>query len=102
MTIAFAVLFCSVLVWLFLCYRIFKILETRHPETYKSIGEPSLIWNNSLKSNFLFFRFFFRRGWKDLEDDGLSRLGDAMVVFLVLYLVLYALLAGGILAASPG
>lgn len=83
--VLFGVLFCSVFVWFFLCYRLFKILETRHPETYIAMGKPSLIMNNSISNNISFMKFLFKRGWRDLNDDGLARLGNTMLVFFAFY-----------------
>ncbi len=83
--ILFGVLFCSVFVWFFLCYRIFKILETRHPEKYESMGKPSLIMNNSLSNNIAFMKFLFKREWRALSDSGLETLGNFMLVFFAIY-----------------
>lgn len=82
----FGVLFCSVFVWFFMCYRIFKILETRHPEKYESMGKPSLIMNNSISSNLMFMKFLFKREWRTLNDFGLNNLGRSMLVFFGVYL----------------
>jgi hypothetical protein len=87
LVIMFGVLFCSVLVWFFLCNRLFKILETRHPEKYESMGKPSLIANNSLSSNLTFMKFIFKREWRNLDDSGLSDLGKFMLVFFVIYML---------------
>ena len=83
--ILFGILFCSVLVWFVLCIRLFKILETRHPEKYESMGKPSLIMNNSLSSNMTFMKFLFKREWRELEDSGLAMLCKSMLVFFALY-----------------
>lgn len=85
--IMFGVLFCSVFVWFFLCFRLFKILETRHPEKYESMGKPSLIMNNSLSSNITFMKFLFKLEWRELEDSGLAALGKSMLIFFALYLI---------------
>ncbi len=85
--IMFGILFCSVFVWFFLCYRLFKILETRHPEKYESMGKPSLIMNNSLSSNITFMKFLFKREWRDLDDSGLATLSKSMLVFFAIYTV---------------
>ncbi|WP_444895967.1 hypothetical protein [Microbulbifer sp. SSSA005] len=85
--IIFGVLFCSVFVWFFLCYRLFKILETRHPDKYASMGKPSLIMNNSISSNISFMKFLFKREWRDLGDSGLATLGKSMLVFFAVYMM---------------
>ncbi len=83
--ILFAILFGSVFVWFFLCHRLFKILETRHPEKYKSMGEPSLIMNNSLNTNRTFMKYLFKREWRDIEDPGLASLSKWMLIFISIY-----------------
>ncbi len=83
----FGILFCSVLVWFFLCYQLFKILETRHPEKYESMGKPSLIMNNSLSSNITFMKFLFKSEWRELNDNGLALLSKSMLVFFCAYMV---------------
>ena len=97
--IMFAISFCSVFVWFFLCYRLFKILETRHPEKYESMGKPSLIMNNSLSGNITFMKFLFKREWRYLDDTGLATLGKSMLVFFAIhtvgFLVLFLLVLQG-------
>ena len=85
--IMFGVLFCSILVWFFLCNRFFKILETRHPKKYESMGKPGLIAKNTMSSNLTFLKFLFKREWRDLDDAGLAALGEFMLVFFVIYMV---------------
>ncbi len=85
--IMFVILFCSVFVWFFLCYRLFKILETRHPEKYDSMGKPSLIMNNSLSTNITFMKFLIKREWQGLNDSGLALLSKSMLVFFVIYML---------------
>lgn len=85
--IMFGILLCSVFLWFFLCYRLFKILETRHPEKYESMGKPGLIVNNSLSSNITFMKFLFKREWRDLDDSGLATLNKSMLVFFAIYTV---------------
>lgn len=83
--IMFGILFCSVFVWFFLCFRIFKILELRHPSKYEEMGKPSLIMNNSLSNNIAFIKFLFKREWLALKDPGLASLSKFMMVFIVIY-----------------
>ena len=83
----FGLLFCSVPVWFFLCYRLFKILETRHPEKYESMGKPGLFMNNSISNNISFGKFLFRGEWRALNDQRLAVLCKFMLVFFVLYCI---------------
>lgn len=94
--IMLGVLFCAVLVWFFLCYQLFRILETRHPTKYEAMGKPSLIMNNSISNNIRFLRFLFRREWQGLGDSGLESLSKFMLGFFTAYLVLFVLLVASV------
>ncbi len=83
----FGVLFCSVIVWFFLCSRAFKILETRHPEKYESMGKPGIFMRNSLFSNIAFMKFLVKREWRSMGDSGLATLGNSMLVFFAFYMI---------------
>lgn len=87
--ILFGVLFLSVFVWFFLCYRLFRILETRHPDKYESMGKPGLIMNNSLSTNITFMTFLFKREWRELNDPGLATLSKSMMVFFAMYTIFF-------------
>ena len=96
--IAFGILFCSVLVWFILCHRFFKILETRHPEKYESMGKPSLIMNNSISNNLSFMKFIFRKEWKQINDNGLAFLSLGMLYFIAIFSIGFLSLVIGVIA----
>ncbi|RUO38607.1 hypothetical protein CWE13_02880 [Aliidiomarina shirensis] len=87
--VIFVILLCSVLLWFFLCIRLFKILETRHPEKYESMGKPSLFLNNSISNNITFMKFLFKREWRGLNDPNLALLSNFMLVFFVVYMAVF-------------
>ena len=100
--IMFGILFCLALVWLFLCYRLFKILETRHPEKYQSMGQPTLMINNTLLTNIALIKFLFKREWRDLDDSELTTLSKAMLVLFAIYLVsILTLFLSALLVYAP-
>jgi hypothetical protein len=74
----------------------FKLLEKRHPAKFGAIGRPSLIMNNSLSTNISFMRFLFKKEFVGLNDPLISRLGNLMRVYLVLYLIGFAFLFFGV------
>jgi hypothetical protein len=76
-----------VFVWFALCHRLFKSLQTRHPEKYEAMGRPSLIINNSLSNNISFMKFLFKREYLDLNDPGISKLAQFMLIYLLVYLI---------------
>jgi hypothetical protein len=87
--ILFGVLMAMVLIWFAMIFSLFRMLKNSHPEKYKEMGEPSLFWNNSMKTAWATIKFLFRREHKVLNNSTLSFLSDSMIVFFALYFVLF-------------
>lgn len=85
----FTILACMVLVWFVLIKILFNRLESFHPEKYEAMGRPSLFLRNSPSGAIAILKFLVAREHKILNDNYLSKLSDAMLVFLVLYLMLF-------------
>ncbi len=90
--ILFCVLFCFVLVWFFLCVKLFKALETRHPKKYEEMGKPSLFMNNSMSGNIAFMRFLFKRESRNLDDTKLDSLSKFILIYISLYFIGFSFL----------
>ena len=56
---------------------------------YKEMGEPSLFWNNSMKTGWATLKYLFKCEHKGLNDNLLSLLSDSMLVLFVIYTVLF-------------
>lgn len=69
----------------FLVARLFRLWKSEHPEKYRAMGEPTLFWNNSPKTSWELVKFLLKRDCAELDDPKLSSLGNAMLVFFVLY-----------------
>ena len=95
--VLFPVLFGMVLVWFVLVKMLFNRLEHAHPQTYEAMGRPSLFLRNSPAGIFAMIKFLVRREHRALGDSHLSKLSNAMLVFLAVYLVLFFGLSGLIL-----
>lgn len=78
-----------VLAWFVLVKLLFTRLERAHPEKYESMGKPSLFWRNSPAGAFAMLKFLVAREHRSLNDSYLSKLSDAMLVFLLIYMVLF-------------
>jgi hypothetical protein len=102
--LVFGVLFVSVFVWFGLCMRLFKLLETRHPEKYNAMGRPSLIMNNSLSNNISFMKFLFKQEYRELNDHSIQKLGQVMRAFSLVYMsgFLFLVIAFLLLATPLG
>ena len=88
----FAVPLVSILLWFFLCYKIFELLRTRYPDTYLSLGEPSIIMRNGSRQQALLMRFLFKKEWKSLSDRQLSFYCRGLFVFYLTYVLFIACL----------
>jgi hypothetical protein len=85
----FAALMVMVVVWFGLIIWLFRRLRTRHPDTYESMGSPTLLWNNSMRNNWLFFTFLVSAKHRELHDVALSRICVFMRIWLVAYVLLF-------------
>ena len=90
--VLFVSFFAAVVVWLGLVLWVFHRLRIRHLATFEAIGSPSLIWNNSMRTNWLFLKFLFGPTWKQLGDQRLALVLNVMRVYIVAYLVGFAAL----------
>ena len=92
----FGILLCAAIFGLYLSHRVYKALESRHPEKFKMMGKPSLLMNNSVANNLLFTRYLFKREWRELDDPALSKLSALVLVYFVMYIFGFGYLILGI------
>jgi len=88
-------------VWLVLVAWLLHRLRNRHALTYEAIGSPSLIWNNSLRSNWLFLRFLYSPRRLELGDEPASRVVGVLRVLFPLYFLLFIALVVWFLVSPP-
>lgn len=98
--IVFGAMMFMVLIWFILLKIIFTKLEREHPEKYKQMGEPSLFWNNSMKTGLATLEFIGKREHKDLNNTALSKLSDFALVFFVIYTVIFFGMFFGVFSMS--
>ena len=97
----FVLLVGMVLVWFVLVKLLFNRLEAAHPQRYEEMGRPSLFLRNSPAAGWALLKFLMAREHRSLGDGYLSRLSDAMLAFLAVYLVLFLGLVFWILNQTP-
>src|SRR5687767_8541606 len=85
--LSFGSLFGAAVVWLGLVAWTFRRLRVHHLATYEAIGSPSLFWNNSIRTNWLFFQFLFQGQWQTLGDSRLAVVARFMRIFIVVYTI---------------
>jgi hypothetical protein len=85
----FVVLFGMVVVWFVLIKLLFNRLEAAHPQKYEAMGRPSLFLRNNIATGWATMKFLFAREHRTLNDNYLSKLSDAMLVFFAIYLLLF-------------
>lgn len=85
----FALLFALLAVWLILLSWLFSRLRNKHPSTYEAMGSPSLVRNNSMRNNWLFFKFLFSSHWRELGDSTVASLVRLLRLVFAVYLVVF-------------
>ncbi len=84
--------------WFGLVWLLYRRLEEDHPEKFEAMGSPTLR-DNDAASAFRLLRFIVGREHLQLEEDaGLRRLGDGMLAYFIVYLVLFLYLVASLLA----
>jgi len=100
--VLFVALLVSVLVWLFLCQRLFAALESRHSGKYESMSSPDLSTNSTFSGSFALLEFLFRQEWLALEDPALDTLCKRMrVVFVICSLIILSIALSIVLGLVP-
>ena len=94
----FPVLFGMVLVWFVLVKLLFNRLERAHPHTYEAMGRPSLFLRNSPAGVLAMLKFLVRQEHRALGDRHLSKLSNAMLVYLAVYLLVFFSLVAFVMA----
>lgn len=87
-SVLLGVLFSMVMVCVLLSW-LFRRLRRDYPSTHEAIGSPSLFWDNSLRTNWLLMRFFFRSQWQGLGDSAVANVCRFMRIFLGAYLLIF-------------
>lgn len=65
-------------------------IRVRHPETWKALGSPTLILNNSIANSLRMERFLWRGEYRVLGDRGLNRLAASIKIAFVVYGAVFA------------
>ncbi|MCZ0867259.1 hypothetical protein O0V09_18840 [Dasania sp. GY-19] len=88
--IALPTLGVMVLVWFRQITKLFDYLKNNYPAEYKSIGEPSLIMNNTPKNNIAFLRFIQGSRPAELGDEKLINWCKFLTKFFYAYMFIFA------------
>ena len=84
----------SVFVWFVLIYKLIKILETRHPDTYDCLERPRFFRE---KGTFPLLKYLILFKWRSSNDTGLKNLCWFMIVFMTVYSLTFLPLWFGIM-----
>ncbi|TBR40407.1 MULTISPECIES: hypothetical protein [Dyella] len=85
----FDLLLGMVVVWFVLIKLLFNRLEAAHPQKYEAMGRPSLVLRNNIATGWATLKFLVAREHRLLNDNYLSKLSDAMLVYFLIYLLLF-------------
>jgi hypothetical protein len=97
--VLFIILMGMVLVWFMLVRRLFKHLETCHPEKYEAMGSPSTFGKNA---SWPLLKFLFGREYRTLDDPYLTKLSKSMLSYFFVYLVYFAIVCCFVIAQGNG
>ena len=61
-------------VWFVLTARLYRLLRTRHPDVYDSLGRPTLIFSNNIRNGWLVTQFLLGGHFEGIEDSEILRL----------------------------
>ena len=83
---------CVVVILFVLSGLLFSRLETLHPEKYQELGSPSFrgVKSKGFAPIIATLQFIVRREHRPLNDRYLANVSDAMLVFFVVYIALFA------------
>lgn len=94
-------LFTPFLILFFLCfppliglimYEIFvRMLRERHPNKWRELGKPSLLTNNGIFNGFNVLMFLFKKEYKLLGDERLSKFANILRLFNFCYLGFFSI-----------
>jgi hypothetical protein len=68
-------------------------LEHFHPNKFEEMGKPGIFRNNSIRTNYALMKFLIKREHKILEDPLVSKLSDFMLAYMVIYFIIFVLMA---------
>src|SRR5579872_4740209 len=85
--VMYAVSMGFVLAWLILMGTLLGHLKRHHASVHRNLGEPSLFWNNTLRSSALVLCFLVTRRYRAIPDARVRKLGDFALALLVFMLV---------------
>lgn len=75
----------------------YRRLKANYPDTYKSLGEPTLFFNHSIKNSILVNKFIWKRQYLNLSDKGFKKFCNFLliygiaiwIVFIILFVVMF-------------
>jgi uncharacterized membrane protein YhaH (DUF805 family) len=98
--VLFFVCMAMVLVWFMLMRRLFKRIETCHPEKYEAMGSPSL--QRAQSASWPLLKFLFGREYRALDDPYLTKLSKSMLSYFFVYLVIFITTCCFVIAQGNG
>ncbi|MES2901480.1 MAG: hypothetical protein V4723_17235 [Pseudomonadota bacterium] len=81
------------LLWFVLMGLLYRRLEVMHSEKYVEMGRPTLFVRNNLRTNYTTLKFLLAREHRGLKDARIGLLADGLLLFTLVYLAIFAVLA---------
>lgn len=86
---AFVVLFLAGIVGIVLHYKFLVLLKEEHFEKWKELGSPTLLKNNSIKTNLAIFSFLKNKKYLEMNDPKLIKISMFLWNYSVIYLIFF-------------
>lgn len=68
----------------------YKRLRQFHEPTWRDLGEPGVLRNNTFRVGMTVSRFVWKRRYKSLGDSQLEKLGTTLTIFQTAWLIVFA------------
>jgi hypothetical protein len=68
----------------------YKRLRQFRETTWRDLGEPAVLRNNTFRVGLSVSRFVWKRRYKDLDDSQLAKLGTTLTIFEMVWLAVFA------------
>jgi len=76
-------------VWFWLLASLLRILRSRHSETFRALGSPSLVTNNTVSSSSRTVGWILAGRFRRLGDHQVDRIGGMLRVIFCSYVTLF-------------
>lgn len=71
--------------------RLINVLKTKHTKLWHSLGNPTLLLNNSIRNNMQLLNFIQNKSYLEYKDQELIRVASFLRIFNILFIVAFTI-----------